>query len=377
MSTTLMQVCLMVVAIEIAAAKWVVVSTAGGRRRRVVLSQGDVQARFAALLSAIADAKRRHGLSASGRCVVGYEAGQEGFWLVRALADAGVEAVVIDPVSLQVDRRSKRAKTDRLDAEALAEGLLVWCQGKPRSLRTVRVPSRMHEDAREWQRERDRLMSARRGGLDRIVKKLRCHGLWSLPAGWRECLRRTELRDFSGALLGPQLQSALSIELERLELVEAKLKAIEETVQTLDADTQERIARLSQLRGIGPAGARALALQLYWREFENRRQVGSCTGLVGVPYSSGNAYSEQGISKAGDPKLRALLVELAWLWLRLQPQSKLSQWFHTRTQGAGSRGRRLMIVAVARRLAVDLWRYLKRGVIPEGAQLKRLAAVAA
>jgi len=376
MSTTLMQVCLMVVAIEIAAAKWVVVSTAGGKRRRVVLSQEDVQARFSALLVAIAEAKRRHGLSSDGRCVVGYEAGQEGFWLERALLAAGVEAVVIDPVSLQVDRRSKRAKTDRLDAEALAEGLLAWCEGRPRSLRTVRVPSQAQEDAREWQRERDRLMGARRGGLDRIVKKLRCHGLWSLPQGWRKALRDGELRGFSGAPLGSQLQSALVIELERLELVEGKLKAIEETVQSLDADSQERIARLCKLKGIGPVSARALALQLYWRDFENRRQVGSCTGLVGVPYASGNTHSDQGISKAGDPKLRALLVELAWLWLRNQPRSRLSQWFHTRTQGAGSRIRRLMIVAVARRLAVDLWRYLRHGVMPEGAQLKRGAVAA-
>lgn len=376
MSTTLTTVCLMVVAIEIAAAKWVLVSTAGGKRRRVVLSQECVQARFAALLAAVSEVKRRHGLSADGRCVVGYEAGQEGFWLVRALWAAGVEAVVIDPVSLQVDRRGKHAKTDRLDAEALADGLLRWSEGCPRSLRTVRVPSRSQEDAREWQRERDRLMCERRRGQDRISKKLRSHGLWSLPRDWRDALRSGALRDFSGAPLGAQLQSALVIELERLELVERTLKSLEETVKTLDGETQQRIEQLLRLRGIGRTGARALILQLYWRDFENRRQVGSCVGLVGVPYASGGAYADQGISKAGDPKLRALLVELAWLWLRYQPESALSRWFVSRTQGAGSRGRRVMIVAVARRLAVDLWRYLKHGVIPAGAQLKPLPKAA-
>lgn len=370
MTTTLTTVCLMVVAIEIAAAKWVVVSTAGGRLRRKVLTDEDVQARFAALLAELAGSKSKHGLSPQGRCVVGYEAGQEGFWLVRALEAAGVEAVVIDPVSLQVDRRRKRAKTDRLDAEALADGLLRWAQGSPLALRTIRVPSRAQEDAREWQRERDRLASERRRCRDRIGKKLRSHGIWTLPGDWREQLREGRLRDFAGEPLGHQLQVALQIELARLELAEDKLKALEAEASHLDAQSLQTIEQLRSLYGIGDTGARSLALQLYWRDFSNAKQVGACLGLVGVPYASGGLYEDQGISKAGDPRLRALLIELAWLWLRYQPESALSAWYRRRTQGEGARSRRSMIVAVARKLAVALWRYLKTGEVPEGARLK-------
>lgn len=372
MSTTLTTVCLMVMAIEIASAKWVVASTGGGDRkiRRKVLSQEGIRERFEALLAEIIEARRKLGLPQDARVVVGYEAGHEGFWLYRALREAGIAAEVIDPVSLQVDRRARRAKTDRLDAEALTMALWRYVNGEARALRMVRVPSESAEDAREWQRERDRLMGQRRACSDRIVKKLRTQGIWELPKSWRSDLREGRLRTFAGKPLGGTLAHAMCVELDRLELVERKLKEIEAKAKELDPVSAQRIATLQALRGIGSAGARALSLQLFWREFNNRREVGACVGMVGTPYDSGTMRQDQGISKAGDPRLRALLVELSWLWLRLQPNSAITQWFRERTQGAGKRGRRIMIVAVARKLAIALWRYLKHGEVPQGATMK-------
>lgn len=376
MSTTLMTVCPMAMAIEIASAKWVVASTAGGDRkiRRKVLSAERVEDRFSGLLAEIVEARAKLGVAEGARVVVAYEAGHEGFWLVRALRARGVETEVIDPVSLQVDRRSKRAKTDRLDAEALTLALWRYANGDARALRMLRVPSEEAEDAREWQRERDRLMSERRACTDRIVKKLRTQGIWELPTTWRADLRDGRLKTFAGQPLGSSLQHAMTIELTRLELVEGKLKELVAKAGALDPASTERIERLQGLRGIGSAGARGLALLLFWRRFNNRREVGACVGMVGTPYDSGTMRQDQGISKAGDPRVRALLVELSWLWLRLQPDSAITRWFRERTQGAGKRGRRIMIVAVARRLAIALWRYIEHGELPMGATMKALPA---
>ena len=361
------------VAIEIASAKWVVASFAGERVRRKVLSAEDAQGRFEALLSEVREVRRRWEVAEGDRVVVGYEAGQEGFWLVRALRSRGVEAEVIDPASLPVERRARRAKTDRLDADALVRALWRYGMGDGGALRMVRVPSRLDEDAREWQRARYRLADATRSGLDRIRKKLRTQGIWELPPRWRTMLREGTLRGFDGVALEPQLQAALVIELDRLEQSESTLRELDRDLSRLDPAVRERIERLAQVRGIGEAGSRALATEFFWRDFDNRRQVGASLGLVGTPYDSGTMRQDQGISKAGPPRLRALLIELSWLWLRLQPGSEITRWYRARTEGSGARGRRVMIVAVARKLAIALWRYLKYGEIPAGAVLKQPA----
>ena len=376
MAATLNELCLMALAIEISSAKWIVASMSSGANkiRRKSLNEETVQARFAALLVEMEAARRHLSVPAGARVLVAYEAGQEGFWLVRALREHGIEAEVIDPVSLPVDRRARRVKTDRVDAEALVRALLRYMSAERQALRMLRVPSEASEDSREWQRERDRLAGTRRGGLDRIGKKLRTQGIWPLPKRWRAQLRGDELRTFSGKALGEVLAAALKIELERVELLETKLKELEEKLPLLDPQAQRRIDALVQLRGIGPVGARALSTSLFWRAFDNRRQVGACVGLVGTPYDSGTMRQDQGISKCGDPKLRALLIELGWLWLRYQPKSAMAQWFAKRTQGGGKRNKRVMIVAVARKLVIALWRYLKDGELPEGAQFKPQAA---
>lgn len=376
MATILNTVCLMAMAIEISAAKWIVASVANStsKIRRKSLDQEQAKARFEALLEEITTARKHLQVPEEARVLVAYEAGQEGFWLVRALRARGIEAEVIDPVSLPVDRRARRVKTDRVDAEALTAALWRYASGDCRALRMVRVPDEAAEASREWQRERDRLEGERRGCTDRIVKKLRTQGIWPLPKTWRADLRAQRLHLFSGKALPAMLSAMLSIELDRLEAAEAKLKELQEQLALLDPAARARIDALVRLRAVGPVGARGLATLLFWRDFDNRRQVGACVGLVGTPYDSGTMRQDQGISKAGDPKLRALLVEMAWMWLRYQPDSALSSWFTQRTQGGGKRARRVMIVAVARKLAIALWRYLKHGEIPQGARLKACAA---
>ena len=376
MTAILNVLCLMAVVIEISASKWIVASATNVQKktRRKSLEHAASHDRFEALLAEISAAVKALKVPEGTRILVGYEAGQEGFWLVRQLLARGIDAVLIDPVSLQVDRKSRRVKTDRVDADALSAALLRFMGGECRALRMVPIPSEADEDNREWQRERDRLEGERRGCTDRITKKLRTQGIWPMPKTWRKDLRAGTLRCMSGKPLGAMLASMMLLELERLERAEAMLKELKEKLQLLDPQAIERIKDLSMLRGIGQTSARALSTLLFWRKFKNRRQVGSSVGLVGTPYDSGTMRQDQGISKSGDPKLRGLLVELSWFWLRLQPNSAISLWFKKRTEGGGKRNKRIMIVAVARRLVIALWRYLEQGVIPEGASLKKQAA---
>lgn len=371
MATTSMQVCMMLaIAVEISGAKWWVGSYSGGKHvRRKVLDYADMSARLHALLQEVADAIKWAGGDEHTRVVVAYEAGQEGFWLVRALRARGIAAEVIDPASLQRDSRGKHTKTDRVDMDALARAVYRWMSGDSSALRMVRVPSREDEDNRQLHRELQLLKGEYRGIQDRISKKLITQKVhrWS-PAALRE---GKLIRD-DGEPIGPMMQRTLEMELDRQEQIGKMIAELESMTAELSPQVSSRIRGLQMLKGIGK-GAVALALTLYWRDFENRRQVGACTGLVGVPYNSGTMVKDQGISKQGDPRVRALLVELSWFWLRYQPDSAISQWFFRRTQGQGKRHKRVMIVAVARRLAIALWRYLKDGVIPEGAQLKHAA----
>jgi transposase len=376
MTAILNVLCLMAVVIEISASKWIVASATNIQKktRRKSLEHAGSRDRFEALLAEITAAVKALKVPEGTRVLVGYEAGQEGFWLVRELLSRGIEAVVIDPVSLQVDRKSRRVKTDRVDAEALVAAQLRYMAGECRALRMLRIPSEAEEDSREWQRERDRLEGERRGCSDRITKKLRTQGIWPLPKTWRDDLRAGTLRCMSGRPVGAMLASMMVLELERLERAEAMLKDLNDKLELLDPQACERIKDLSMMRSIGLKSARALSTLLFWRRFDNRRQVGSSVGLVGTPYDSGTMRQDQGISKSGDPKLRALLVELSWLWLRYQPKSAISLWFKRRTEGGGKRNKRVMIVAVARKLVIALWRYLEQGVIPEGASLKKQVA---
>jgi transposase len=237
----------------------------------------------------------------------------------------------------------------------------------------ARQPTAQAEAQRQLVRDRGELQKEIGQHRDRIRKLLRTAGCWQPPEG--EVLERLQqLRGWDGQPLAQELMERLRREAQRLALVQQQLAALErDLLKQLPEPVRQRIAQLAQLKGVGWVGAMRLVLELYWRNFHNRRQVGACVGLVAQPYDSGTSRVDQGISKQGNRKVRALLIEMAWMWLRYQPDSALAQWFAQRTQAnaANKRGKRIAIVAVARRLAIALWRYLEDGVIPQGAALKK------
>ena len=295
-----------------------------------------------------------------------YEAGRDGFWLHRHLIALGVANVVVDPSSVAVDRRARRVKTDRLDVEKLLRHLM-RAQEDPKEWRVVRVPSVEEEDQRHLHRELGTLKRTRAAQTSRIKGLLALHGQrLSVNGKFRERLAALELP--------AQLRARLLRELERRELVCRQIRELEnqrhELVKAAETRTAHRARRLAKLRSIGEASAWVLASELFgWRDLRNRGQVGSLLGLTPTPYNSDSSQREQGISKAGLRHVRALAVELAWCWLRLQPQSRLSQWFNQRF-GSSGRSRKVGIVALARRLMIALWRYAQQGVVPEGVLLK-------
>ncbi|PRX20200.1 transposase [Paraburkholderia sp. BL18I3N2] len=365
------------VSLELAAAKWKVALHDGRRDSPAVHTVAEPQAasRLHAVLTLIGQQRAKWALPADARVVVSYEAGQDSFWIYRALQARGIECHVVDPASIPVERHKRRAKTDRLDAIKLVISLRAWLRGERDRMRVIRVPSAQDEASRHLMRDRGQLQKEVLQHRDRMRKLLITLGCWDEVDSRKFAgrLARGEPRCHDGAPLPAELHERLVRECERLTLVEQQLATLEKTRETsLPEPARERIDRLTRLNGIGPVGGSRLALELFWRQFSNRRQVGACVGLAPQPFDSGESRVDQGISKQGNRRVRALLIEMAWSWLRYQPDSALTLWFHRRTQGTPSsrRIRRVAIVAVARRLAIALWRYLTDGVLPEGAQLK-------
>jgi transposase len=365
------------VSLELAASKWKVALHDGRREQPAVhtVAQPQAAARLQAVLDLIEAHKEKWSLPAGVRIVVSYEAGQDAFWIYRALRARHVECYVVDPASIPVERHKRRAKTDRLDVIKLVINLRAWLRGERDRMHVVHVPSPQDEASRQLMRDRGQLQKEVLQHRDRMRKLLVTLGCWDDVdrKAFAGRLARDEVRCHDGAPLLPELRERLLRECERLALAEQQLAALEKTRQaSLPAPARERSDHLARLKGIGEVGASRLTLELFWRQFHNRRELGACVGLVPQPYDSGESQVDQGISKQGNRRVRALLVEMAWSWLRYQPDSALTQWFNQRTQGTGPnrRARRIAIVAVARRLAIALWRYLKDGVIPEGAQLK-------
>ena len=298
-----------------------------------------------------------------------YEAGRDGWWLHRWLTELGVDNIVVDPASIEVNRRARRAKTDRLDADKLL-AMLVRHHSGERVWSVLREPSPSDEDARRAHRELQRLTHERIAHTNRISSLLVLHNLrpriviggrdW--PVWWNAHREQVP----------PTLRAELEREGARLKVVKEQVRAIEAArARELAEGKQPLVAQLVRLRAIGAKGAWVLVKEVFgWRHFANRRELAGSLGLVPTPYASGDSEIEQGISKAGNRRVRALLVELAWSWSRLQPGSALTQWFNRRFAGAGKRMRRVGIVALARRLAIALWRYLQTGEIPIGARLK-------
>jgi len=338
-----------------------------GRRgpSRYSVDAGDT----AAVLDCVAKARTRCGVSAEARVHSCYEAGRDGWWLHRWLIAQGIDNIVVDSASIEVNRRARRAKTDRLDGDKLLAMLLRHHAGE-RVWSVLHEPTPADEDARRAHRELERLMHERTAHANRIGSLLVLHNLRPrIVIGGRDW---ATWWDAHGMQVPPELRAELERESARLALVKQQIKALEAARrQSLEDGKQPMVAQLAKLRAIGPKGAWVLVKELFgWRRFANRRELAGCLGLAPTPYDSGASQVEQGISKAGNKRARALLVELAWGWLRLQPESALTQWFNHRFAAAGTRMRRIGIVALARRLAIALWRYLQHGEIPAGATLK-------
>lgn len=362
------------VSLELAARRWKVALGSASRANPTVFSvdASNLWERLQQLLQRLAEFKARWGLPAGCRVALIYEAGQDGFWIARALQAQGVQAIVVDPASVPVARHARRAKTDRLDALKLLEVLRGWLRGHCGELRVLHIPSEAAEAERLTVRERGLLQKEVNQHVDRIVKRLRLYGCSEqVDASFVERLTEGHIRQADGSPLPQQLWDWLMHECERLDLARRQLRDLEKALlPELSEEQRSRIAALDRLNGIGWVGATRLVLELFWRNFANRRQVGACVGLVPQPYDSGDSHVDQGISKQGNRRVRSLLIEMSWFWLRYQPNSDISQWFAKRTTGAAKRGKRIAIVAVARRLVIALWRYLRDGVMPAGAQLK-------
>ena len=323
----------------------------------------------AAVLNCIAKAKVRCGLGPQAKVHTCYEAGRDGWWLHRWLCEQRIDSIVVDSASIEVNRRAKRAKTDRLDADKLLALLLRYHRGERRVWSVLREPTAHEEDARRTHRELARLTLERTAHTNRISSLLVLHNLRPGRIGGRNW---QNWWDGHCALVPPLLRIEIEREIARLALVKEQIRALEATRRQQVAEgTHPVVAQLARLRAIGLKGAWILDKELFgWRRFANRRQLAGCLGLAPTPYASGDSQVEQGISKAGNQRARTLLVELAWRWLTLQPQSALSQWFNHRFGIAGKRSRRVGIVALARRLAIALWRFIEHGQIPAGATLK-------
>ena len=332
---------------------------------RCTVAAGDATA----VLMAIAKARARCHLAADAPVRSCYEAGRDGFWLHRWLSDQGIVNLVVDPASIEVNRRARRAKTDRLDSDKLLSMLMRYYGGERRVWAIARIPTPEQEDERRVHRELERLRQERTAHSNRIRSLLVLHNLRVERIGGRAWAHWWAQQ--AGQLL-PGLRTEIEREFERLSLVARQIRTLEaQQKQQVRSGAQPVIAVLSRLAGIGTGSAWTLVKELFgWRQFHNRREVAGCLGLAPTPYASGTSEVEQGISKTGNKRVRWLMVELAWSWLRFQPGSQLSQWFNERFAGGGKRMRRIGIVALARRLSIALWRYLEHGEIPLGATLK-------
>ena len=365
------------VAIELSKAGWLV-AVHTPRRDKISLYKLP-PGKAAPLLGLIATTRRK--VEAAVRRPVEifscYEAGYDGFWLHRVLAQHGVSNYIFDPASLQVNRRARRAKTDKIDVTALIRALMAHLRGEPKVVSVVRVPGPTEEDARRLHRERTRLIVERVAHINRIKGLCATQGIYDYEPSL--CDRRERfagLRSADGNELGSRLRAEIERELTRLELVLQMLRTVEGERDAVVAGkapahpNADKIQHLNRLKGLGPEFSTVMVGEVYHRSFDNRRQLGSYVGLAGSPHQSGASAREQGISKAGNAKARTTMIELAWVWLRQQPDSALSIWFRERVGSHKGRPRRVAIVALARKLLVALWRYLKTGLVPTGAVLK-------
>ncbi len=365
--TTVKRLC---VAFELGWTKWKLAFSADfGAKPRL----REIQARDrAALEKEIALAKERFDLPADAPVVSCYEAGRDGFWMHRWLTHEGLTNLVVDSASIEVNRRQRRAKNDRLDAVKLLSMLLRHVQLGEKVWSVVNVPTPEEEDARHLHRELLTLKGQATEHVNRIKGLLASLGL-EITIDRHLPKRLKGLRQWDDSPLPPAMQARLLREFERLQVVNRQMRELNRQragqVQQ-EAPAMKQVRRLLELKGIGIESAWLYVAEFFsWRKFRNRREVGSLAGLTPTPYDSGQTKYEQGISKAGNRRLRWMAIEIAWCWVQFQPQSKLSQWFLRRFGTGSSRQRRIGIVALARKLLVALWKYLEQGEVPAGAQM--------
>ena len=360
----------MYIAFELSNSSWKLVFSNGLKRR-----QRNIMARnLKQIEEEIEQSKKRFKMTGEIRIVSCYEAGRDGFWLHRYLHHQGIENYVVDSSSIEVSRRKRRAKTDRVDAEKLLNMLIRYKYGERKHWSVLRIPSEAEEDARRIDRELKRLKQERTSHTNRIKSLLILHGLdrMSITSTFRQQL--DNLRLWNGKPVPDKLQEELLREYERYSLVQEQLKDLKSYQRERikgDQRQDRQVRALMSLCGVGEVSSWDLVYEFFgWRRFKNGKQVGAAAGLTPTPYESGSSSREQGISKAGNRRVRSLMIELAWQWVRHQAQSSLSQWFETRFAGGGKRMRKIGIVALARKLLISLWKYLETGVLPEGARLK-------
>lgn len=364
------------VAIELSQRSWLVTLHSPGKGK---MSRHKLEGGNHAELLALIDRERTRAARALGdtpAVASCYEAGYDGFWLHRLLLAAGITNYVFDPASIAVEQRARRVKTDRIDGEKMLRTLMAYLRGEPRVVQIVRVPSAEQEDARRASRERDRLVKEQTAHTNRIKALLRLVGMAvgnPRRGDWLSWLAAQ--RDWQGQAVSPQMLSEIRHEHARLMLVREQLDALVQAPAQADpspaaVQMTERSELLLRLKCLGPAFATTLTHEAFYKDFRNRRQVASYFGLTPSPWQSGGIDRDQGISKAGNPRARCAAIELAWLWLRHQPNSKLTLEYRKRTLDASKRIKRVAIVALARKLVVALWRYLTTGLVPDGAVLK-------
>jgi transposase len=364
------------VSLELSRSTWLITSLspgAGEKMSKHSVPAGDI----GVLLARFSEFKQKT-FARTGKSfpiIVIQEAGLDGFWIHRVLQKEGIESHVVDPASIATSRRRRRAKTDRIDGEALLRALLAYKRGEPRVCAMVKAPTPEEEDRRRLCRERKVLIAERVEHVNRIKGLLFCQGVSGYEPLRRDRRRRLdELKTGDGRALPDHLKAQISRELDRLELLLEQIKAVEAERNTLfdaaTAPTPTPVAMLLDLKGIGPEFAAILWMEAFFRSFANRRQVAAYAGLAPTLWQSGSVDREQGVSKAGNPRLRTTLIQLAWLWLRHQPQSALALWFKERVTRNGGRFKKTAIVALARKLLVALWKYVTAGVVIEGAVMK-------
>lgn len=360
------------VALELSRKTWVVCSLSPGSGEKV--SRHSVVAGDTAALMARLELLRARAQARTGRrypIVVIQEAGLDGFWLHRFLErQEGVESWVVDPASIAVSRRKRRAKSDRIDGERMLRVLLAFKRGEPRVCAMVKPPTLEQEDARRIGRERAVLIAERVAHVNRIKGLLFAQGICGYEPLRRDRRAKLEtLRTGDGRPLPGHVKDQIARELDRIELLLQQIKEVEKARDALVEKT-EGARMLTRLKSIGEEIGFVVWSESLYRNYDNRRQVAAYAGLAPTPWQSGSVQREQGISKAGNPRLRAKLIELAWLWLKHQPNSALSLWFWRRVCEQKGRVRRVTIVALARKLLIALWKYVSFGEIPEGAMLK-------